>query len=165
MAGHLPRKLAGVLYADVTGYSRLTGEDEDTTHRRLSEYLDLVRDSIDRHQGNVIHYAGDAVLADFSTVTSALECATSYLLGQLDSAVDAFKQSIVRESEYLCAHTNLASIYGEPGKLEEAIEPVRKILRLAPDFSIRVYMKDLSFSDPEVLTRMEEGLRKADLPE
>jgi adenylate cyclase len=35
----LPRKLAAILYADVAGYSRLTGEDEDATHRRLSEYL------------------------------------------------------------------------------------------------------------------------------
>ncbi len=33
----LPRKLAAILYADVAGYSRLTGEDEDATHRRLSE--------------------------------------------------------------------------------------------------------------------------------
>jgi len=77
MAKQLPRKLAAILYADVADYSRLTGEDEEGTHRRLSEYLDLVSTSIDRHQGTVIHYAGDAVLADFSTVTSALECATS----------------------------------------------------------------------------------------
>ncbi|MDC1286481.1 adenylate/guanylate cyclase domain-containing protein [Gammaproteobacteria bacterium] len=77
MADPLPRKLAAVLYADVAGYSRLTGKDEETTHRQLSEYLDLISDSIDGHHGKVIHYAGDAVLADFSTVTSALECATS----------------------------------------------------------------------------------------
>jgi adenylate cyclase len=88
-----------------------------------------------------------------------------YLLGQLDSAINAFKQSIVRESEYLSAHTNLASIYGELGKLEEAKEPVREILRLAPDFSIKAYMEGLSFSNPEVLIRMEEGLRRAGLPE
>ena len=88
-----------------------------------------------------------------------------YLLGQLDSAISAFKQSIARESEYLSAHTNLASIFGELGRLEQAEKPVREILRLAPDFSIRAYMKGLSFSDPEVLTRMEEGLRKAGLPE
>ena len=88
-----------------------------------------------------------------------------YLLGQLDSAISAFKQSIVRESEYLSAHTNLASIFGELGRLEEAKEPVREILRLALDFSIKAYMEGLSFSDPEILTRMEEGLRKAGLPE
>jgi len=77
MKGQLPRKLAAILYADVADYSRLTGEDEDATHRRLSEYLDLVSNSIGHHQGRVVHYAGDAVLADFSTVTNALECASS----------------------------------------------------------------------------------------
>ena len=39
MDDRLPRKLAAILYADVAGYSRLTGEDEDATHRTLSEYL------------------------------------------------------------------------------------------------------------------------------
>lgn len=38
----LPRKLAAILYADVAAYSRLTGADEDATHRRLAEYLDRV---------------------------------------------------------------------------------------------------------------------------
>ena len=71
----------------------------------------------------------------------------------------------MRESDYLSAHTNLASIYGELGRLEEAKEPVHEILRLAPEFSIQAYMKGLSFSNPDVLTRMEEGLRKAGLPE
>ena len=77
MEDKLPRKLAAIFYADVADYSRLTGEDEDTTHRRLSEYLDFVSNSIEQHEGTVVHYAGDAVLADFSTVTNALECATS----------------------------------------------------------------------------------------
>ena len=87
-----------------------------------------------------------------------------YLLGQLESAIGAFKQSILRESEYLSAHTNLASIFGELGQLEEAGATVREILRLAPDFSIKAYMEGLSFSNPEILVRMEEGLRKAGLP-
>ncbi len=77
MNDRLPRKLAAILYADVAGYSRLTGDDEDTTHRRLSKYLDLLSDSIGQHKGKVVHYAGDAILADFGTVTSALECAIS----------------------------------------------------------------------------------------
>jgi adenylate cyclase len=77
MEDQLPRKLAAIFYADVADYSRLTGEDEEATHRRLSEYLDLVSNSIGHHKGKIVHYAGDAVLADFSTVTSALECASS----------------------------------------------------------------------------------------
>ena len=71
----LPRKLAAILYADVAGYSRLTGEDEDATHRRLSEYLDLISQGVERHHGRVMHYAGDAVLAMFAAVVDALSCA------------------------------------------------------------------------------------------
>jgi adenylate cyclase len=71
------RKLAAILYADVAGYSRLTGADEVGTHQRLSEYLDLIADLIARHNGRVVHYAGDAVLADFEIVSSAIHCAAS----------------------------------------------------------------------------------------
>jgi TolB-like protein/Tfp pilus assembly protein PilF len=88
-----------------------------------------------------------------------------YLLGQFDRAIRAFKESIARESEYLSAHTNLAAIFGELENRLEAEATVREIIRLAPDFSIKAYMAGLSFSDPEVLTRMEAGLRKAGLPE
>ena len=88
-----------------------------------------------------------------------------YLLGQVDRAIRAFKESIVRESEYLAAHTYLASIFGELGRLEEAQQSTHEILRLSPDFSIKAYMEGLSFSNSVVLIRMEEGLRKAGLPE
>lgn len=68
----LERKLAAILYADVAGYSRLTGEDEERTHRTLSTHLDLFANVIKTHKGSVVHYAGDAVLAEFETVTEAL---------------------------------------------------------------------------------------------
>jgi adenylate cyclase len=71
----LPHKLAAILYADVEGYSRLTGADEVGTHRTLSSYLDLFTATIKAHHGEVKHYAGDAVLADFSTVSDAVNCA------------------------------------------------------------------------------------------
>ncbi len=73
----MEQKLAAVLYADVAGYSRLTGEDEIGTHRTLSAYLDVIARFVAEHQGRVVHYAGDAVLADFGTVSNALSCAVS----------------------------------------------------------------------------------------
>ncbi len=72
MAERLPRKLAAILYADVAGYSRLTGEDEDATHRNLTDCLDLIAATVEAHRGQVMHYAGDAVLAQFSAVFDAL---------------------------------------------------------------------------------------------
>jgi len=71
----LPRKLTAILYTDVAGYSRLTGIDEEGTHRRLSKCLDLISNAIETHRGRVVHYEGDAVLADFAIVTEALSCA------------------------------------------------------------------------------------------
>jgi adenylate cyclase len=73
----LPRKLAATLYADVAGYSRLTGEDEDTTHPCLRIYLDIVAANISAHGGRVMHYPGDAVLARFAAVADAISCAKS----------------------------------------------------------------------------------------
>ena len=72
MNDRLPRKLAAILYADVAGYSRLTGEDEDATHRILSDYLDLFAATIEAQGGEVMHYAGDAVLARFPAAVDAL---------------------------------------------------------------------------------------------
>ena len=77
MKDRLPRKLAAILYADVAGYSRLTGEDEDATHRCLSEYLDLIATTIKSNHGKVVHYAGDAVLAKFEAAIDAVSCATA----------------------------------------------------------------------------------------
>ena len=68
MADRLPRKLAAILYADVAGYSRLTGEDEDATHRTLGSYLDLISTAVESHHGQIKHFAGDAVLARFDAV-------------------------------------------------------------------------------------------------
>ncbi len=53
MEERLPRRLAATLYADVAGYSRLTDRDEDATHYRLSEYLDLISSTVERHLGRV----------------------------------------------------------------------------------------------------------------
>src|SRR5688572_9511393 len=71
----LPRKLAAILYAELVGYSRLTGEDEDATHRCLAEYLDLISADVERHHGRVMHYAGDAVLATYAAVVDAVSSA------------------------------------------------------------------------------------------
>jgi class 3 adenylate cyclase len=75
MAPDLPRKLAAILYADVAGYSRLTQLDEVGTHEQLSVCLDLMAEQISSAGGRVIHYAGDAVLAEFESVIAATRCA------------------------------------------------------------------------------------------
>ena len=66
------RKLVAVFYADVAGYSRLTGQDEEGTHRRVMGMLDWVTQAIADAGGIVLRYAGDAVLAQFSSAVAAV---------------------------------------------------------------------------------------------
>ncbi len=71
----LERKLTTILHADVVGYSRLMGEDEEGTHRTLSKSLHAITAMINSYGGKVWNLAGDAVLADFVSVVNALACA------------------------------------------------------------------------------------------
>src|SRR5271168_1621987 len=69
------RKLAAILHADVAGFSRLMGEDEAGTHRALGELRRAVDPLITAHGGRIVGTAGDSLLADFSSVVDALNCA------------------------------------------------------------------------------------------
>lgn len=68
-------KLTAILYADVEGYSRLTSRDESGTHQRVMSVLDQASESISRAGGTVLRYAGDAILAEFSSVIRLVETA------------------------------------------------------------------------------------------
>src|SRR6516225_8489011 len=69
------RKLAAILHTDVVGFSRLMGEDEAGTHRALAELRRAVDPLIASHGGRIVGTAGDSLLADFSSVVDALNCA------------------------------------------------------------------------------------------
>jgi adenylate cyclase len=69
------RKLTAILSADVKGYSRLMGEDEKGTVRTLNAYKEVMTDLIQHHRGRVVDAPGDNVLAEFTSVVDAVECA------------------------------------------------------------------------------------------
>ena len=69
------RKLSAILSADVEGYSRLMGEDEDATIRTLTTYRELMSTIIQKHRGRVVDSPGDNLLAEFSSVVDAVRCA------------------------------------------------------------------------------------------
>ncbi|MGA7999034.1 MAG: adenylate/guanylate cyclase domain-containing protein, partial [Bradyrhizobium sp.] len=72
----IERRLAAILAADVAGYSRLTGVDEEGTHVQLQDHLrTLVDPKIAEHRGRVVKNTGDGVLAEFSSVVDAVRCA------------------------------------------------------------------------------------------
>jgi len=71
------RKLTTIFSADVTGYSRLMGQDEAATVRTLSAYRKVLGDLIRQHRGRVIDSPGDNLLCEFTSVVDAVQCAVS----------------------------------------------------------------------------------------
>jgi adenylate cyclase len=69
------RKLAAILSADVKGYSRLMGEDEEWTLRTLNTYKEVMRSLVGQYRGRVVDTPGDNVLAEFASVVDAVQCA------------------------------------------------------------------------------------------
>jgi adenylate cyclase len=73
----LERKLTAILCADVYGYSRLMGEDEEGTLRTLSACRKITDSLIERHHGRFVNSAGDSILAEFGSVVEAVSCAVA----------------------------------------------------------------------------------------
>jgi adenylate cyclase len=71
----MERKLTAILCADVFGYSRLMGEDEEATLRTLSSHRKIIDSLIEQHHGRFVNSAGDSVLAEFASVVNAVQCA------------------------------------------------------------------------------------------
>ena len=70
------RKLAAILVADVVGYSRLAGADEDRTLARLRGLRsDLIDPAIAAHHGRIVKRTGDGSLIEFRSVVDAVRCA------------------------------------------------------------------------------------------
>jgi adenylate cyclase len=79
------RRLAAILAADVAGYSRLMGADEEGTHERLKAHLaELVNPKIAEHRGRVVKNTGDGFLAEFASVVDAVRCAVEMQRGMVE---------------------------------------------------------------------------------
>ena len=71
----MERKLTAILSADVKGYSRLMGEDEEATIRTLTAYREVMAVLIQQHHGRVVDAPGDNLLAEFASAVAATQCA------------------------------------------------------------------------------------------
>ena len=79
------RRLAAILAADVAGYSRLMGADEEGTYERLRAHRrGLVDPKIAEHSGRIVKSTGDGFLAEFSSVVDAVRCAAELQRSMLD---------------------------------------------------------------------------------
>ena len=79
------RRLVAVLAADVAGYSRLMGADEEGTYERLKAHLaELVHPKITERRGRVVKNMGDGLLAEFASVVDAVRCAVEMQRGMAE---------------------------------------------------------------------------------
>jgi class 3 adenylate cyclase len=79
------RRLTAILAADVAGYSRLMGADEEGTHARLRAHLrELIEPKIAEHRGRAVKNTGDGFLAEFASVVDAVRCAVEMQQGMAE---------------------------------------------------------------------------------
>src|SRR5256712_10958075 len=72
------RKLAAILAADIAGYSRLMGADEEGTLARLKAHRrELIDPKIAEHRGRIVKTTGDGLLVEFASVVDAVRCAVA----------------------------------------------------------------------------------------
>ena len=91
------RRLAAILAADVAGYSRLMGADEEGTHERLGRHLrDLVDPKIKEHRGRIVKNTGDGLLAEFPSVVDAVRCAVEVQRGMIDRESEGREEQRIR---------------------------------------------------------------------
>jgi adenylate cyclase len=91
------RRLAAILAADVAGYSRLMGVDEEGTHERLKAHLgELVNPKIAEHRGRIVKNTGDGFLAEFASVVEAVRCAVEIQREMVDREPEVPEERRIR---------------------------------------------------------------------
>ena len=91
------RRLAAILAADVAGYSRLMGADEEGTHERLKAHLgELVNPKIGEHRGRIVKNTGDGFLAEFASVVDAVRCAVEVQRGMAEREPEVPEERWIR---------------------------------------------------------------------
>ena len=126
------RRLAAILAADVAGYSRLMGADEEGTHERLkgAPLGELIDPKIAEHRGRIVKNTGDGFLAEFASVVDAVQCAVEMQRGMAErnAAIPPEKRIEFRVG------INLGDVIAEPNdiygdgvnvaaRLEALVEP------------------------------------------
>ena len=91
------RRLAAILAADVAGYSRLMGADEEGTHARLRAHLrQLVDPKIREHGGRTVKNTGDGLLAEFPSAVNAVRCAAQIQRRMVDREADVVEDRRIK---------------------------------------------------------------------
>jgi adenylate cyclase len=107
------RKLAAILSADVEGYSRLMDDDEEATVRTLSSCRNAITDLTQQFRGRVVDSPGDNILAEFTSVVDAVNCAVEI---QRDLAERNTELAYNRQMQFRIG-VNLGDVIEEDGRI------------------------------------------------
>jgi TolB-like protein/class 3 adenylate cyclase len=108
------RRLTAILAADVAGYSRLMGADEEGTHERLKAHLrELVEPKIAEHRGRIVKNTGDGLLAEFASVVDAARCAVEIQRDMADREPEVPEERRIR----FRIGINLGDVIAEPNDI------------------------------------------------
>ncbi len=93
----MERRLAAILAADVVGYSRLMGDDEEGTLSRLKAHRDeITNPAIAKHKGRIVKLMGDGMLVEFNSVVDAVRCAVEIQKGMRQQNSDLAQDQCIR---------------------------------------------------------------------
>ena len=110
----MERRLAAIFAADVAGYSRLIGVDEEGTLERLRAHRrELIDPKIAEHQGRIVKTTGDGVLVEFASPVKAVRCAIEVQHGMVDRNADVPREQRIE----LRIGINLGDVVVEDGDI------------------------------------------------
>lgn len=154
------RKLTAILSADAVAYSRLMGEDEESTVRTLTAYREVITSLVGKHNGRVQDSPGDNLMAEFASVVDALECAIA-----IQKEISARNEAL-SENRKMCFRIGISlgdviqegeKIYGEgvniAARLESLAEPGA------------IFKQSQPFKNPAHLQRELETLYRTGFPQ
>ncbi len=109
----MERRLAAILAADVVGYSRLMGADEEATLATLNAYREIIDGLVTDHRGRVFGSAGDSVIAEFASPVEAVRCAV-----EIQQEVETYNADLPEDRRmHFRIGVNLGDVMAEGGNL------------------------------------------------
>jgi class 3 adenylate cyclase len=147
------RKIAAILVADVVGYSRLAGADEDRTLSRLRALRsDLIDPAVADHHGRIVKRTGDGLIAEFRSVVEAVRCAIAMQNGLIERnvGVAADRRIDFRIGIHLGAFRRLdrrsSEDRNQPGACWLRIHSSGSPALRSPSFDRRIELSEAQFS-------------------
>jgi class 3 adenylate cyclase len=161
------RKLSAILMADVSGFSRMMGRDEEGTTTRIREFHTRTRALVEVHEGRVVDTAGDSVFGEFDSVVNAMRCAQ--VIQHTQAAINATLPPADRMETRMGVHLGDVivqdyHVYGDSVNIAARLEAVATPGEICVSEAVyqQVHTKlDLTFEDlgVQTLKNIEHPLR------